>query len=75
MITKKIQIEGMPQYNRAEVKALLADGSARVELFHVDESGQEDSDRETGVSFSAPLPFELTPEELAELNPEPTAAE
>ena len=65
---KEINVEGLP-YNRAEIKALLLDGSAKVELFNVDEQGQEVGERDLLASFSEPLPFELTEEELLILNP------
>jgi hypothetical protein len=64
---KEINVEGLP-YNRAEIKALLLDGSCKVELFNVDEEGQEYGERDTLVSFSSPWPFELSEEELNELN-------
>ncbi len=74
MIIKQIEIQEIPQFNRAEIKALLEDGSVRVELFHVDESEVEDS-REKGISFSeGKWPFELTEEEILELNPVATEA-
>lgn len=64
---KEINVDGLP-YNRAEIKALLLDGSCKVELFNVDEEGQEYGERDTLVSFSNPLPFEFSEEELNELN-------
>ena len=48
---KEINVEGLP-YNRAEIKALLLDGSAKVELFNVDEEGQEVGERDLLASFS-----------------------
>lgn len=71
MIVKEIAIEGVP-FNRAEVKSILNDGSVRVELFNVDEAGEEVGSRDKLVSFGGEgltLPFELTEDELAELNP------
>ena len=65
---KEINVEGLP-YNRAEIKALLLDGSAKVELFNVDEEGQEVGERDLLASFSEPLPFELTEDELLILKP------
>lgn len=67
MIVKEINVEGLP-YNRAEIKALLLDGSCKVELLNVDEEGQEYGERDFLASFSKPLPFELSEEELNELN-------
>lgn len=60
---KEINVEGLP-YNRAKVKALLLDGSAKVELFNVNEEGQEVGERDLLASFSEPLPFELSEEDI-----------
>lgn len=71
MIIKEIDISGLP-YNRAEVVTLLQDGSAKVELFNVDNLGQECGVREYSVSLGGsdmPLPFTLSDDELLELNP------
>lgn len=65
---KEINVEGLP-YNRAEIKALLFDGSCKVELFNVDEEGQEYGERDILVSFSSPLPFTISAEELNTLKP------
>ena len=65
---KEINVEGLP-YSRAEIKALLLDGSCKVELFNVDEEGQEVGERDLLASFSEPLPFELTEEELLIIKP------
>lgn len=67
MITKQINIEEIEQ-NRYDVLVLLADNSLRGELYTVDEEGNEVGQRLYNVIFVEPWPFELTEEELSELN-------
>jgi len=64
MIIKKINVEGI-QYDSFEVQVLLEDGSVRGELFNE----ENPESRERSVVFCEPWPFELTEEELLELNP------
>lgn len=68
MITKQINIEGIEQ-NRYDALVLLADNSLRGELYTVDEEGNEVGQRLYNVVFVEPWLFELTEEELSELNP------
>lgn len=64
MITKEINWDG---YNLAHVKAIQADGSVLCDLETRD--GDNILKTDTNISFPATnLPFELTVEEIEELN-------
>ena len=63
MIIKEIDKEKYG-HNRAVLTEMLEDDSIKVELYTVDENGEEVGERDTLVSFSKPYPFELTEEEI-----------
>ena len=68
MITKEINKEKYG-HNRAVLTEMLEDESIKAELYTVDENCEEIGERDKLVSFSVGYyPFELTEEEIAELN-------